>query len=575
LDKGRGPCPFSPNKHPHHRSSVPRVANSDCQEESASAHKAQKFKRSNGIGVVEYRSIASISSSNQQSSSNHGVNQVRGVPSYTSLLLFVGTTILIWLSDPLLSLIDTMVVGQTVPNAIVQLASLGPATLLTDSLIYLTYFLAIAATNTMANAQTEQDYSKLQKSSSELLGVAACLGGLVSIIVFGWGRPLLGWFSGSAGQSPELVSLALQYSKIRSSVAPLTVMGWVAQSICLATLDTTTPALAVVAASVMNLVGDLFLVAGCGLGTQGAAMATAGASVTSALVLLRQVSKKCRKWRQLQQQQDGSRIDVPGSSSTTNTTSNPTQHLPPPREGIHEQQEVPFVSLPSRSDFGALLRLAGPIFAVRVGMIVCYSSMTMRATAFGMAALACHNIMTRIFFLCAILGDSLSQASQTFVPRVLAKRITASNRDDYHKKRTGLVLLMRRLLTLSAIVGLFNCNFSRFLLTRCGGVLTKEVHIQELMKQRSFFASLSLLLQPFVLMFEGAIIGSRDLGFLVGTLAVTMGLLLGQLNLASASFAGVWRAWFCFHVIRLFPSSFRFLRKNLTRKMTPSPSSVA
>jgi len=85
------------------------------------------------------------------------------VPSYKAILVFVFTTVLIWLTEPLLSLVDTTVVGRppkfprisktmnihSIPVHTVELASLGPATLLCDTLVYLTYFLAIATTNSV------------------------------------------------------------------------------------------------------------------------------------------------------------------------------------------------------------------------------------------------------------------------------------------------------------------------------------------------------------------------------------------------------------------------------------------
>lgn len=54
-----------------------------------------------------------------------GVN----VTSYKALLTFVGTTILIWLSEPLLSIIDTTVIGRsTATDVVTQLAALGKFT---------------------------------------------------------------------------------------------------------------------------------------------------------------------------------------------------------------------------------------------------------------------------------------------------------------------------------------------------------------------------------------------------------------------------------------------------------------
>lgn len=50
----------------------------------------------------------------------------KNVASYKALLTFVGTTVLIWLSEPLLSIVDTTVIGRSsAPDVVTQLAALG------------------------------------------------------------------------------------------------------------------------------------------------------------------------------------------------------------------------------------------------------------------------------------------------------------------------------------------------------------------------------------------------------------------------------------------------------------------
>ena len=496
-----------------------------------------------------------------------------GVPTYRSMMIFIGTTILIWLSEPLLSLVDTTVVGQTVSNAVVQLASLGPATLLTDSLIYGTYFLAMATTNMMANASAANNYQMLRKTASQSLGLALCLGGTISGIVFAFSRPLIGWLSG-ASSSGELITLATRYSQIRCSVAALSVMGMVAQSICLSTLDTKTPALAVLAASLINIVGDLYLVAGCGMGIRGAAAATAAASVAATVILLRQVFHKMMHWRDMQDIQEGR---VNGQSLKYETDKN---------------LNVPFVSLPDKTSLMQLVKLAGPIFFVMMGKIICYNAMTIRATDFGMTELASHNIMMRLFFFFGTFGDSLSQASQTYLPRLLwqtsemdkdrmsqksnaevenelgaDKRLgDAGPTKQSRQQLRGLLQMVRRLVVLSTVIGLFNFNVSSFVIERFGSSFAKEPTILRLMKNHYFFMACSLFLHPFIMLFEGAIIASRDLVFLVGTYGLTMGLLFGQLRYGTSSFAGVWKALFCFQSLRATQTGARFMIKTLRKR---------
>jgi hypothetical protein len=186
------------------------------------------------------------------------IDRVIEVPSYRQLSIFLATTVLIWLSEPVLSLVDTTVVGLG-KNAIVQLASIGPATTLYDSLLYLTYFLAIATTNKLTKAYATKDYRDLQTTTSHVLGVAAVLGVLLTCFVFLFGNTLLGGMVGAGASASQLVFFATRYACIRASVAVASVMGLVMQAFCLATMDTKAPALAVVAASVVNVIGDVCL----------------------------------------------------------------------------------------------------------------------------------------------------------------------------------------------------------------------------------------------------------------------------------------------------------------------------
>lgn len=120
--------------------------------------------------------------------------------------MFISTTIIIWLSEPLLSLVDTTIVGKfasstniaTASNIIkgvapetLQLAALGPATMLCDNAFYLTYFLAMATTNQLATASAKSDDALQMKTTSHALGVASIMGLIITILIFAYGDTLL------------------------------------------------------------------------------------------------------------------------------------------------------------------------------------------------------------------------------------------------------------------------------------------------------------------------------------------------------------------------------------------------
>lgn len=179
------------------------------------------------------------------------------LPSYKQLIVFTATTILIWLSEPLLSLVDTTIVGLTAStrSAVVQIAALGPATTLFDSLIYTTYFLAISTTNQLAprlaaaksltdnksnndstSTSTINPWKDLRQSTSHLLGLAIVFGSIVTAITFAFGRPIIGKMVGgatsmAAAEANAIVPLANNYARIRAAVAPFSILGFVAQSV--------------------------------------------------------------------------------------------------------------------------------------------------------------------------------------------------------------------------------------------------------------------------------------------------------------------------------------------------------
>lgn len=497
--------------------------------------------------------------SNEDSESK-GDDTVEKIASYRELVVFVGMTVIIWLSEPSLSLVDTTLVGkfassfsssaatasQSLFNGVspetVQLAALGPATMLSDNLFYGTYFLAMATTNQLARASAQNDRSLQVKSTSHALGVAAVMGLMIAITIFGMGDTLLRQIIGTGGAMVNGVDLAkpvLEYSwdycKIRSVVAPLSVMGMISQSVSLATLDTRTPGIAVLVAILFNVFGDIFLVASCGMGIRGAAYATAAASVASSLLLLGATRNKVNKWRT-------------------------------------SQDKTPFVSLPDMKSFITFVKLGGPMCLVILAKVVCYSAMTMKASDFGMLPLATHNIMMRVFFFCCTFGDSFAAAAQSFVPRALYRNIKNEEADisvavsipDENKELVNIIL--KRILATASVVAMVSAVMSTQVMQRGGSFFTNDWTILSLLKNpsRKFYIGISTLVHPIVMSLEGTLLSTGELKFLVGAYGVTVTMLLSLLKYSTNTFTHVWRTLFIFQSIRLVALGSRVWKK--TRK---------
>ena len=189
---------------------------------------------------------------------------VVSLPTTQELLMYIFTTVLVWTSEPLLSIVDSATVGSFASRStqkgipanlasVVQLASLGPATMLCDSSIFLTYFIGLAATNKLARASTKNDWKSMIEISSHSLGVSVALSLLVLTTLIICGEPLLRSIIGPTGAifydvatnkridlTSEVVRTALGYTWIRALAAGFAITGSTAQSLLLCTYITST-----------------------------------------------------------------------------------------------------------------------------------------------------------------------------------------------------------------------------------------------------------------------------------------------------------------------------------------------
>lgn len=148
-----------------------------------------------------------------------------------SILAFVLTVVGAWLSDPLLSLIDSTAVGRSNP---LSLASLAPATMLIDSCIFLCWFLGMSTTNLLASTSPPPSkgtpstpaHRKIIKTA---LGTAGLMGLLITLVMVFKATALLTWIAGP--KNLAVVPEALGYVQIRGLGAPLAVVGMVCQAV--------------------------------------------------------------------------------------------------------------------------------------------------------------------------------------------------------------------------------------------------------------------------------------------------------------------------------------------------------
>ncbi|KAH0452429.1 hypothetical protein IEQ34_019728 [Dendrobium chrysotoxum] len=312
------------------------------------------------------------------------------------IVMFAGPATGLWISGPLMSLIDTMVIGQ---GSSLELAALGPGTVFLDNLSYIFMFLSISTSNMVATSLAKKDNALAQNQISMLLFIAFTFGLGMFLFTKLFGLKILTAFSGSG--NVHLVSAANSYIQIRGLAWPAILVGMVAQSASLGMKDSWGPLKALTVASAVNGLGDVILCSICGYGIAGAAWATMFSQVIAALMMVTSLNKT------------GFRVFS--------------------------------ISIPSHSDFLQVYEIAAPVFATMTAKVAFYSLLTYFATSMGTITVAAHQVMINVFCMCTVWGEPLSQSAQSFMPEL----IHGVNRSLFRAR-----ILLKSLVIIGAIVGL-------------------------------------------------------------------------------------------------------------------------
>ncbi|XP_052287893.1 protein DETOXIFICATION 46, chloroplastic-like isoform X2 [Citrus sinensis] len=286
------------------------------------------------------------------------------------IVMFTGPATGLWLCGPLMSLIDTAVIGQ---GSSVELAALGPGTVMCDYLTYVFMFLSIATSNMVATSLARQDKNEVQHQISVLLFVGLACGFLMLLFTRFFGSWALTAFTGP--RNVHLVPAANTYVQIRSFAWPAVLVGLVAQSASLGMKDSLGPLKALAVASAINGIGDVALCSFLGYGIAGAAWATMVSQVVSAYMMIQSLNNK-------------------GYNAFS-------------------------FSVPSTNELATILGLAGPVFITMIAKVAFYSLIIYFATSMGTNTVAAHQVMIQTYGMCSVCGEPLSQTAQSFMPELI------------------------------------------------------------------------------------------------------------------------------------------------------------
>lgn len=294
-----------------------------------------------------------------------------------------------------------MVGISSAANDVSKIAALSPGISWIDGTANLAQAFGIVLTNKYAKALAEKDAVGAERVLSHFL-----LGSVVGGVLLG---NLQHQFAGDAitavaSKSPAVIPYAVEYARLRSFGAAFAVPTMVLQAACLARRDSLTPLRAVLVGGLVNIIGDIYLVMGCGWGLAGAAMATALSQAASASYLV---------WSAFQM--------LPTKNGAVTVADRCKQILDK-------------ISLPRLQEVKDYAAFVVPILFIMASRVALWQSTSVACASLGAVNLAAHQISLNLLWFCTTFGEAYTLMSQTFLPALFFRNSISSPPMDISSK---------------------------------------------------------------------------------------------------------------------------------------------
>ena len=351
-------------------------------------------------------------------------------------------------AEPLFLLADAAIVGHL---GTPQLAGLGIASSVLGTLVSLCIFLAYGTTASVARRVGAGDTEGALAQGVDGLWLAALIGVVVTVAVLPVTRTVVAWF----GPSADVMAYATTYLHVALlGAAPLLLM-LAATGVLRGLQDTRTPLVVAVVGNVANVVLNLALVYGLGLGIAGSALGTLVAQLGSALALVWVVVRAARA------------------------------------SGAPLAPDLPGIRAAGRAGVALLLRT----LTLRVSLLV----MTYGAARLGSADLAAMQLAMTIWTFLAFVLDAIAIAAQAITGRSLGAGDVAGTRAVTDQMvRYGLVS--------GFVTGLLLAASAWAL----GPLFTTDPVVRELLVPVLLVAALTQPVAGVVFVLDGVLIGAGD-----------------------------------------------------------------
>jgi putative MATE family efflux protein len=385
-------------------------------------------------------------------------------------------------AEPLYLLADTAIVGHL---GTTELAALALAATVLTTLVSLCIPLTYGTTAQVARLHGAGEHARAGALAAQALWLALGIGAALLVTVVALAGPVVGLL----GEDEPVEALAARYARIAALGVPFALVALAGTGFLRGIGDLRTPLVVVVAGNALNVVLDVVLVYGFGLGLDGSAIGTAigQAAMGAAFVVLLLRA--------------GARAGAPAR----------------PRPALVR----------------GLVGTSGWLFVRTAALLASFVTASAVLARVGAPSLAAHQIAFQLFVALALVLDAVAIAGQVIVGRTLgagdrARAVAAARRIVVLGLYTGALLAAVLLALRGVVPGLF---------TDDGAVLERLGAMWWLLALMQPVAAIAFAL-------DGVLIGAGDARFLAGSmLASALGVYV-PVALAALAFGwgivGVW-----------------------------------
>ncbi len=401
-------------------------------------------------------------------------------------------------SDPLMGLVDTAVVGRI---GAAELGGLGLAVAVLSTVAWVFNFLVYGTTSAVARALGARDAAAAQRRIRAAVRTALLVGAVVGGLLFVAAPRLLGLL----GAVDALVGPGADYLRVRALGVPLLMLTYVGHGAFRGASDTRTPLVIAVGSNVVNAVLTITLAGPFGIvGVAAATVVAEGIAVLAFLVLL-------------------PRVGVARAGLLRAGGGTPGGAL---RDDLAE--------------IITLLRVGRDLFLRTGGLTLGLLAVSAAAARVGVATSAAHQVLKQVMMLGSFALDAMAVAGQATVG-------TALGRGDRAEARA----LGRTTARLGAVGGVTIAALLLLAADVVPRLLTDDAEVLATVATAWWLLALGHLITGVVFSLDGVLMGAEDYRYLRDTTAVAALLAGGAAQVVASMGGTLVLLWVCVQAMML------------------------